>query len=465
MQENSKNLKPASKINPVAWVPTAYFAMGLPFVVLNMVCVLMYSGLNIDKTEITFWTSLIMLPWTFKFLWSPFMEVYGTKKLYVVFTQFITGATFIAVGLCLGLQAFFAITIALLFIVAFSGATHDVACDGVYMSALTPSEQSKYIGWQGAFYNIAKIVGTGGFVYLAGYLFTRFGGMGTENTPANFEANEKAWMIIMLLIGVVMVILGIYHFFILPGSFKSDRASSQSGKRSGGEVLRELGNVLMLFFKKKHIWYYIAFIILYRFAEGFVVKIVPLFLVDSREIGGLGLSMEQIGVLYGTCGAAAFVLGSLLAGYYISALGLKKSLFSLALIFNLPFVVYTIFAWLLPVNDLIIGAGIAVEYFGYGFGFVGLTLFMMQQVAPGKHQMAHYAFASGIMNLGVMIPGMMSGWVLEKIGGYENFFIFVLVATIVPLLITYFVPFSYNDDGTPVKGVVEEALTSGEGTN
>lgn len=228
--------------------------------------------------------------------------------------------------------------------------------------------------------------------------------------------------------------------------------------------MHELGSVLMQFFRKRYIWYYIAFIILYRFAEGFVVKIVPIFLKDATAVGGLGLTNEQIGLYYGTCGAATFVLGSLLAGYYISARGLKKTLFSLALIFNLPFVVYTLFAIFQPTNGLLIASGIGIEYFGYGFGFVGLTLFMMQQVAPGKHQMAHYAFASGIMNFGVMLPGMLSGFVLKYLGGYENFFIFVLVATVVPLLITWFVPFKYNDDGTPIDGAVEGTLTGDEGT-
>lgn len=461
MEQTSATLKPnPGRRSPITWIPTAYFAMGLPFVVLNMVCVLMYSDLGIDTDTITFWTSLILLPWTFKFLWSPFMEIFGTKKIYVVATQIITGATFGGVAMALGMSDFFAITIALLAVVAFSGATHDVACDGVYMSELSNSEQAKYIGWQGAFYNIAKIVGTGGLVYLAGIFFKSFGGNPDLSGSENYDASQKTWILIMLILCVIMVALGVYHIFFLPSSKKK----TSGVKRSGGEVMKEFGNVLLLFFKKKYIWYYIMFIILYRFAEGFVIKIVPIFLKDSTSAGGLGLSLENIGLYYGTCGAATFVLGSLLAGYYISVRGLSKTLFKLALIFNLPFVVYTLFAIFQPTSGWIIAGGIGIEYFGYGFGFVGLALFMMQQVAIGKHQMAHYAFASGIMNFGVMLPGMLSGWVLNKLGGYENFFIFVLVATVVPLLVTWFVPFKYNDDGTPIAGAVEEALTSGEGT-
>lgn len=436
--------------SPITWVPSAYFAMGLPFVVLNMVTVLMFKGLEVDDKLITFWTSLILLPWTLKPLWSPFLELFKTKKFFVVATQLTTGIAFGLVALSLNLSSFFAISIALLAVIAFSGATHDIACDGVYMSELSNSEQAKYIGWQGAFYNIAKIVATGGLVYLAGYFIESYSEAGSV-----LEANKKSWMTIMLILSAVMILLALYHIFALP----STKVVKNEGKRSGKEILSELYNVLSDFFCKTHIIYYICFIILYRFAEGFVMKIVPLFLKAAREAGGLGLSEKEIGLYYGTYGAAAFVLGSLLAGYYISAKGLKNTLFTLCCIFNLPFVVYAFLAFFQPESGLIICSGIVFEYFGYGFGFVGLTLFMMQQVAPGKHQMAHYAFASGIMNLGVMIPGMMSGWVCETLGewfnrpgGYEPFFIFVLIATIPAFLITYFIPFKYNQDGTLIEG-------------
>ena len=436
--------------SPITWVPSAYFAMGLPFVVLNMVTVLMFKGLEVDDKLITFWTSLILLPWTLKPLCSPFLELFKTKKFFVVATQLTTGIAFGLVALSLNLSSFFAISIALLAVIAFSGATHDIACDGVYMSELSNSEQAKYIGWQGAFYNIAKIVATGGLVYLAGYFIESYSEAGSV-----LEANKKSWMTIMLILSAVMILLALYHIFALP----STKVVKNEGKRSGKEILSELYNVLSDFFRKTHIIYYICFIILYRFAEGFVMKIVPLFLKAAREAGGLGLSEKEIGLYYGTYGAAAFVLGSLLAGYYISAKGLKNTLFTLCCIFNLPFVVYAFLAFFQPESGLIICSGIVFEYFGYGFGFVGLTLFMMQQVAPGKHQMAHYAFASGIMNLGVMIPGMMSGWVCETLGewfnrpgGYEPFFIFVLIATIPAFLITYFIPFKYNQDGTLIEG-------------
>lgn len=422
------------KVSPVAWVPTLYFAMGMPFVVLNMVCTLMYKGLGVSDKQIAFWTSLIMLPWTLKPLWSPFLEMYKTKKFFVVLTQVLSGLLFACVAFALQLPSFFAITIGMLAVIALSGATHDIAADGVYMSTLSTEEQARWIGWQGAFYNIAKIAATGGLVYLAGTFIDSFG-------------VTKAWMIIMFIIGIVMLALGCYHFFILPGG--KSRQGYEGTEVRGYEnslraQLKELWSVFAEFFRKKHIIYYICFIILYRFAEGFVMKIVPLFLKAPRTEQGLGLSEQEIGLCYGTFGAAAFVIGSILAGYYIAHRGLQKSLFSLALVFNIPFVAYTLLAIYQPDSLWLIGGGIVLEYFGYGFGFVGLTLFMMQQVAPGKHQMAHYAFASGIMNLGVMLPGMVSG-VFSDWLGYRMFFIMVLFCTIPALLITWFVPFTYPD--------------------
>lgn len=420
--------------------------MGLPFVVLNMVSVLMFKGLGIGDAQIALWTSLIMLPWTLKFLWSPFLEMFRTKKFFVVMTQMITGAGFALVALALQLPFFFAVCIGLMAIIAFSGATHDVATDGVYMSELNKQEQAKYIGWQGAFYNIAKIVASGGLVWLAGALLKHFGGVPGATEAVRYEATLHAWMVVMLILGGVMILLSLYHIRMLPSG-----GAAATGATSTRETLDKLLEVIRDFFKKKHIWYYIAFIILYRLAEGFVMKIVPLFLKAERSMGGLGLDEQQIGLYYGTYGAAAFVLGSLLAGYYISHRGLSKTLFSLCCIFNLPFVAYTLLAIYQPESGMLIGGAIVLEYFGYGFGFVGLSLFMMQQVAPGKHQMAHYAFASGIMNLGVMLPGSISGYVSDWLG-YEVFFIFTLFATIPAFLITYFVPFTYPDTSRSPKG-------------
>ena len=440
MEPNIQNRR-----SPISWVPTLYFAMGMPFVVLNMVCTLMFKGLDVSDAQIAFWTSIIMFPWTLKPLWSPLLEIYKTKKFFVIFTQIATGCIFGLVALALHLPNFFAVCIALLAIIAFSGATHDVAADGVYMASLSKDDQARYIGWQGAFYNIAKIAATGGLVYLAGMLIETYTGDVTglsaaAAAAAKHNGSVMAWTIIMAVIGGIMVVLGLYNAKFVPSEVNKD-AEERPGFK---ETMVELGNVFVDLFRKRHILYYIFFIILYRFAEGFVMKIVPLFLKADRADQGLGLSEKEIGLCYGTFGAAAFVIGSILAGYYVAHRGLQKSLFSLCCVFNLPFVAYTLLAVYQPESLVLIGGGSVLEYFGYGFGFVGLTLFMMQQIAPGKHQMAHYAFASGIMNLGVMLPGMLSGYVSDWLG-YRHFFIFVLFCTIPAFLITWFVPFTYPD--------------------
>lgn len=456
------------KRSPVTWVPTAYFAMGLPFVVVNMVSVLMLQGMGADAAAITFWTSLILLPWSLKPLWSPLMELFGTKKAYVVGTQMLTGIAFGLTALSLNFHDFFIPAVAALALAALSGATHDVACDGVYMSELSSEDQARYIGWQGAFYNIAKIAASGGLVYLAGVLIKKAlpegAGPETASLAESIAANRYSWTIIMAILGAVMAALAIYHIFFLPGNNRrGDVSSSPTVGAASAHPMRELWNVLAEFFRKPYIWLYILFIVLYRFGEGFVVKIVPLFLKASRETGGLGLDNEQIGICYGTFGAAAFVIGSLLAGYYISARGLHRTLLSLVAVFNVPFLVYVFLAWWQPENIWIIGTGIVLEYFGYGFGFVGLTLFMMQQVAPGKHQMAHYAFASGIMNLGVMIPGMMSGALCDAMG-YTAFFIMVMIATVPAFLMAWKLPFRYDDKGNLLEDAENAALTDSEGT-
>lgn len=421
--------------SPLGWVPSLYFAMGLPFVVLNLVASVMFKDLGISDAQIAFWTSLIIWPWTIKFLWSPFLEIFRTKKFFVVATQLISGVMFGLAALSLHLPSFFAVTVAVFAIVAFSGATHDIAADGVYMSELSQADQAKYIGWQGAFYNLAKLVATGGLVWFAGWLYEGF----NDRQVAAFDAFVQSWSIVLAILCVLLLLLGFYHARRLPSSGTAD-----AGKHTVREGIDGLKTVITDFFAKKHIWTYIFFIILYRLGEGFVMKIVPLFLKADVASGGMGLTNKQIGLYYGTFGAGAFLLGSLLAGYYIAARGLRRTLFSLVCIFNLPFVVYALMAMFQPQSMWLVGGGIVLEYFGYGFGFVGLTLFMMQQVAPGKHQMAHYAFASGIMNLSVLLTGAVSGF-LSDLCGYKLFFLLVMVATIPVFVMTRFLPFTYSD--------------------
>ena len=302
MQQN-KTASQRKTINPACWVPTAYFAMGLPFIAINLVSVFMFKDLGISDTQIAFWTSLIMMPWTLKFLWSPFLEMYRTKKFFVLITELLSGVLFGVVAFSLFFDYFFAISISTMAVIAFSGATHDIACDGVYMAELNKEDQAKYIGVQGAFYNVAKLVANGGLVAMAGALAEHFGAIEGASIDANKGAYSSAWMIIFGVIAAIMVLIGIYHIKMLPST-----QIPSTTKKTASEVGHELVAVIANFFTKKHIVYYICFIILYRFAEGFVMKIVPLFLKAGRDVGGLGLTEQEIGIYYGTsAGKAGFL--------------------------------------------------------------------------------------------------------------------------------------------------------------
>jgi PAT family beta-lactamase induction signal transducer AmpG len=395
--------------------------MGLPFVALSTSSSIMYKNMGISDSQIAFWTSIIMLPWSIKPLWGPFLEMYKTRTFFVYTTQIFTGCLFGLVALTLKADHFFSLSIAVLSIIAFSGSTHDTAADGVYLNELTSKLQAKFVGWQGAFYNLAKLLSGGALVYLAGELEKKYG-------------IANAWMTVMFIYGIIMIVLGIYNMKMLPNDSRDAEIQSKQ------EGLNTLKDVIITFFQKKNIWYSLMFIVFYRFAEGQAIKITPLFFKAARVDGGLGLSTSEIGVLYGVVGAASFVLGSIGAGYFVSNKGLtKKTLMMLCAFFNVPFIAYTFLAIAQPFNINIIGLAVGVEYFGYGFGFVGLILFIMQNIAPGKYKMAHYAFGSGLTSLGFIIPSMISGFVSDYLG-YKEFFIWVLISTIPAFLITWLVP-------------------------
>lgn len=409
------------KINAAYWVPTLYFAEGLPFVVVNVVSVLMYKSLGFSDADIAFFTSLITIPWALKPLWGPLLEMFRTKKDFVLFTQFFGGVSFGLVALTLQLPSFFQWTLIFFGIIAFNSAVHDTAADGVYVNVLTDTEQAKYVGWQGAFYNVGKVLSQGAFVYIAGILEKNIG-------------VKPAWTIVMVSFGIILVIMSIYHYKFLPSGGKAGNVKSIK------EAYLTFLDVVKTFFQKKYIIWGIIFLILYRFAEGQAIKIVPLFMRAARDHGGLGFSTEDIGVIYGLFPPLAFILGSILSGYFTANKGLRKALIILCAFFNIPFAVYTYLAIFQPESFFTITLLVVIEYFGYGFGFIGLTLFMMQQIAPGKYRMAHYAFATSLMQFGFMIPSMISGFVSDYLG-YKDFFIWVMIATIPSFLITWFVPF------------------------
>ncbi len=417
--------------HPVLWVPTLYMAEGLPFIIVNVVSVLMYKSLGLADAQIAFFTSLVTIPWALKPLWGPLMEMFKTKKHFVLATQFLGGVTFGLVALSLHLSDFFTWTIILFGIAAINSAIHDTAADGVYITVLTDKQQAEYVGWQGAFYNVARVLSQGAFVYLAGRLEKSVGVV-------------TAWTMVMAMFGAILILMSFYHWYFLPTGGKSTQVKTIR------ETLATFWDVVVTFFQKKYIVWGILFLILYRFAEGQAIKIVPLFMRAARDHGGLGLSTEDVGILYGFFPPLAFILGSVLSGYFSARRGLRKSLIVLCAFFNIPFVVYAILAVTQPIDFITISAMVVFEYFGYGFGFVGLILFMMQQIAPGKYKMAHYAFATSLMQFGFLIPSMISGFVSDFLG-YKEFFIWVMFATIPSFLITWFVPFRDTGTDEPVQ--------------
>lgn len=410
------------KRHPISWIPSTWFAMGLPNLVLGGTVVsLMYKNMGFSDTQIAFWTGIIILPWSFKPIWGPFMELYKTKKFYIYTSQIICGLLFALSVAAMFTNHFFSISVALFLLTAFFGATQDIAADGLYLQELTAKQQAEYVGWQGTFYNFAKLFSNGGMIFLVGVFIPIFG-------------NTQAWAIIMAIYAAVMLLLGVYNKNFLPST------PNQTTVTTAADVWLTLKDVIISFFQKKHIWYGILFIMLYRFAEGQAIKIMPLFFKAERSLGGLGLQESTLGMLTGIFGTIAFVLGSLAAGYFVSNKGLnRKTLLLLCACFNLPFASYAYLAITQTDNLWLIGSAVSIEHFGYGFGFIGIIIFIMQQIAPGKYQMAHYAFGSSLTYLGYTVASMVSGLVSDYLG-YKDFFIWVLIATIPAFVITWLVP-------------------------
>jgi PAT family beta-lactamase induction signal transducer AmpG len=424
---NEKN----STRSPIIWVPTLYFAEGLPYFLIATMAGLMYKSMGIANEQIALWTGLLGFIWVFKPLWSPFLEVARSKKSIVLLFQFLGGAGLGLLALALQLPAYFAASIALLALVAIASATHDIAADGLYISSLNARQQAAYAGWQGGFYNVARFFSLGGLVVLAGYFEQRMD-------------VAHAWSIIFGMLGVIMVALAAYHSWALPNAMNSARAEVGSAPITMRGIFATLQDVITDFFKKPGIWLAILFIILFRAAEGQVTTIGPLFLRAARDEGGLGLSTTEVGVLYGTLATLAFIGGSILGGYFTAWLGLRRAMFFLILAMNLPNAAFYFLSVALPSDFSVIAVALSMEMFGYGFGFVGLILFIMQEVAVGKYQMAHYALGTGVMQLGYVLFKIMSGAVQAALG-YQHFFLWVLLSAIPVLLLSRVIPIGRHE--------------------
>jgi PAT family beta-lactamase induction signal transducer AmpG len=620
---NSKNLTEKSR-NPWAWIPSLYFAQGIPYVVVMTVAVIMYKRLGISNTDIALYTSWLYLPWVIKPFWSPFVDLMKTKRWWITTMQLFVGAGLAGVAFMIPLPFFFQATLALLWLMAFSSATHDIAADGFYMLALDSSQQSFFVGIRSTFYRLAMITGQGLLIIMAGALESHTGlkpveftvessttgqsevfvpsseldvqetdemtfvafpskvVLNTQNISVDSAAQIKdfalnqnisngfvpdedalekdkkgklpslrttyvtipvgnfikntfgekavateekndlagnmglvairltkqpepgetvilnsrfvkgdksismahgeqltftsenwdkpayvvaqldyklketvksefkgtsgnlrlAWSITFFILAGLFVLIFVYHRFVLPRP-ASDQTLATNGAQ---DVLKEFGLTFVSFFKKKEIGLAIAFLLLYRLGEAMLVKMVSPFLLDGREIGGLGLTTGQVGLVYGTVGIIALTIGGIVGGIAASRLGLKKMIWPMALSITLPHLTFLYLAWYLPESLFLINLGVAVEQFGYGFGFTAYMLYMIY-FSDGKHKTAHYAICTGFMALGMMLPGMMAGW-LQELLGYKHFFIFIMICAIPTLLV---IPFMKIDPGFGIK--------------
>ena len=410
------------KKNPWWWIPSLYFGQGIPYVVVMSISVIMYKKMGISNTDIALYTSWLYLPWVIKPLWSPFVDMFKTKRYWIVALQLMIGAALAAVAFTIPLPNYFQITLAVFWLMAFASATHDIAADGFYMLALEQHQQAAFVGVRSTFYRVAMITGQGILVVLAGWL---------ENSTGSIPTG---WSITFFVLSGMFIALFIYHRFVLPYPEADKATLAQSTPK---EIFTEFLNTFSTFFKRKEIGVILAFLLLYRFAEAQLVKLVTPFLLDPRTQGGLGLTTQEVGIVYGTVGVLSLTLGGLLGGYVISKKGLKFWLWPMVFIIHLPDAAFVFLSQVQPENFYIINAAVALEQFGYGFGFTAYMLYMIM-VAEGEHKTAHYAICTGFMALGMMLPGMFSGWLEDQIG-YQNFFIWVMISTIPGFAVAAFV--------------------------
>ncbi len=407
--------------NPWTWIPSLYFAEGLPYVAVMTISVIMYKKLDISNTDIALYTSWLYFPWVIKPLWSPFVDLIKTKRWWIYTMQLLIGAGMAGVAFTIPTSFFLQASLAFFWLMAFSSATHDIAADGFYMLGLSEEKQAFFIGIRNTFYRIAMITGQGLLVMLAGFL---------EDTTGRIP---YAWSITFFVLAGIFLAACIWHRFILPYP-KEDQERSDVTPRT---IFSEFGKTFVSFFKKKGIIPALLFMLTYRLGESQLVKLASPFLLDSNEVGGLALSTSQVGFIYGTVGVLSLTGGGILGGIVIAkGGGLKRWLWPMTLAISLPNLVYLYMAYAMPDNLWIINACVAVEQFGYGFGFTAYTMYLML-FSDGKYKTSHYAICTGFMALGMMLPGMISGWIQEMIG-YQQFFIWVMICCIPAFLVIPF---------------------------
>ena len=417
---------------PWYWIPVLNFASGLPYAIIISVSVIMYKNLGINNEDIGIYTSLLYLPWVIKPLWSPFIDLYSTKRKWFLSMQLLISLAFLIVGLTIPLSNFFVISLAVFWVAAFASASNDVASDGFYMLALEKEQQSFFLGIRSTFYRLSMLTGNGLIVVIAGYLEQEYGD------------KQKAWSYTMIVVGLIMTVITIYNYFTTPKIEVETAETKITETNSAVSKTEWVPNksftaVFASFFQKKQIGIALAFILLFRLGESQLLKMLTPFLIDPITAGGMGLTTQDVGVIYGTFGVLALTVGGILGGIVISRDGLGKWMLPMILAMHLPIIGFILLSHFHPSSVYYVYVTVIAEQFGYGFGFAAFMMYLIY-LADGESKTSHYSIATGFMALGMMLPGMLSGYIQEYLG-YGNFFIWVFIATIPGLILSRFLIF------------------------
>ncbi|MBQ5609067.1 MAG: MFS transporter [Rikenellaceae bacterium] len=422
--------------SPMTWIPTLYFAQGIPYFIVNNISVMMFTKMGVPNGEMALFTSLLYLPWSLKPFWSPFVDIFKTKRWWTISMQILMSLAFILLTLTIPRPdvemiasgqtpiSMFTVTLLLFVVTAFASATHDIAADGFYMLALSTGDQAQFVGIRSTFYRLASIFGQGVLVWLAGVIESSSGDI------------PNSWRITMLVTAVIFSLVTLYHTFVVPRP-AGDTSSLKDEKPSVGAIFAEFGRTFKTYFMKPGVVLAIVFMLLYRLPEAFLLKLCMPFLVATREVGGLGMSTANVGLAYGTIGVIFLTVGGILGGIYASRVGLKKSIWVMAACMTLPCLTFVYLSMAQPTNIVAISTAIAIEQFGYGFGFTAYMLYMMY-FSDGEFKTSHYAICTAFMALSMLLPGMVAGYIQEAIG-YVNFFWMVMACCIGTLIVSVMV--------------------------
>lgn len=416
----------ATQRHPWWWIPTLYFAEGLPYMAVMTISTVMYKCLGIGNTEIAFYTAWLYLPWVIKPFWSPFVDIIRSKRWWVLAMQWAIAIAMASIAFALPASGFFQATLALFWLMAFASATHDIAADGFYMLALTEHQQSLFVGIRSLFYRISMVVGQGALVVVAAFV-------------SDAWAQPKAgWIVVFGILAAFFALVASYHSFALP----RPAADAMRSPRSRGEVLREFTETFVAFFRKPQVGVALTFMLLYRLPEAQLVKMITPFMLDPTESGGLGLTPDQVGLVYGTIGVIGLMLGGIVGGLAAARRGLSYWLHPMAWSMSLTCLTFVYLAVAQPSAIWEIYLCVFVEQFGYGFGFTAYMLYLIY-FSAGRFKTAHYSICTGFMALGMMLPGMAAGWITDHFS-YVAFFIWTMVCCVATIGVCYLIHVDKN---------------------